>query len=229
MIRDYSQFDGYNTSRSSQPGDIRETSPFCLFNWFSRPNGLLKSSQNGNNWNYRKLSKIRARWWNDANQCSLSAFHPFRVPCDQFSSLHPTMLLIPCSLLLVPFTLAASIPALHPSVTYRSSVPDHARKLSGSDLTTYVNNNQKLWKAETSRITSTERKVSETLEYRILIVIFCLQARVKDIKFIKSNEDIESSEQIFASIPTSYDARDHWPQCTQIGAVRDQSDCGEIL
>ena len=75
-------------------------------------------------------------------------------------------------LTLLPFVSCTS--SFHPSVSYRPTIPENARKLSGSDLTSYVNNHQKLWKAETSRMTFQEKMVNfndyRTQKSRILIV-----------------------------------------------------------
>lgn len=112
--------------------------------------------------------------------------------------------------LLIPLSLSS--PPLHPSVTYRPTISEDARKLSGVDLTSFVNKQQKLWKAETSRMTFQEK-----------------MARVKDIKFVKSHEEKDQeteNSQVLLDIPASFDSRQQWPGCSQIGTVRDQSDCG---
>lgn len=113
--------------------------------------------------------------------------------------------------LITPLPIICYSSYLPPSVIYRPTVSNYARKLSGHDLTLYVNKQQQLWKAETSRMTFQEK-----------------MARVKDIKFIRSHEQSTAidSNQVFEEIPISFDARQKWSNCSQIGAVRDQSDCG---
>ncbi|ETN71096.1 papain family cysteine protease [Necator americanus] len=90
-------------------------------------------------------------------------------------------------------------------------IPDFARRLTGQALVDYVNEHQTFFKAE---YTPNSGRI---LKYRLM-----------DLKYVAKpkKEEILKIEDFDEELPDSFDAREKWPECTSIGYIRDQSDCG---
>ncbi|EYB81603.1 hypothetical protein Y032_0378g287 [Ancylostoma ceylanicum] len=91
-------------------------------------------------------------------------------------------------------------------------IPKEAKLLDGQALVDYVNQRQTSWKATYSP------DAEDFFKHRIMDSKYLEDIDVKDIE-IKEIDPV-------GDIPESFDARDHWPKCTSIGYIRDQSACG---
>ncbi|EYC39726.1 hypothetical protein Y032_0643g1064 [Ancylostoma ceylanicum] len=90
-------------------------------------------------------------------------------------------------------------------------IPKHAEELTGQALVDYVNEHQPFFKAEYS-------PSAEQL----------MKSRVMSAKFLGNPDEDYVATDIAPSmeIPERFDARERWPECTSIGFIRDQSNCG---
>ncbi|EYC19980.1 hypothetical protein Y032_0023g812 [Ancylostoma ceylanicum] len=91
-------------------------------------------------------------------------------------------------------------------------VPKEAQLLTGEALVNYVNSRQTLWKAE---------YVPGAEAY--------FKRRIMDSKFLERLPGAEVIQSIASDEepPESFDARDHWKNCSSIiSYIRDQSACG---
>ncbi|KHJ97126.1 hypothetical protein OESDEN_02903 [Oesophagostomum dentatum] len=91
-------------------------------------------------------------------------------------------------------------------------IPKYAEELDGQALVDYVNQRQTFFKVARSPF----------LEEN-------LRGRVMDARYIAkpNQEDVFADVHLEEEIPDEFDARQKWPECTSIGYIRDQSNCGE--
>ncbi|KAJ1364387.1 hypothetical protein KIN20_024476 [Parelaphostrongylus tenuis] len=89
--------------------------------------------------------------------------------------------------------------------------------LKGNDLVEHVNKAQNLFKA---KLSPRFANVPDDIKRRIMgsrHVALPEKYRVNE----KRHDDIDDS-----TIPKSFDAREHWPECPSLYSIRDQSSCG---
>ncbi|RCN47359.1 papain family cysteine protease [Ancylostoma caninum] len=89
-------------------------------------------------------------------------------------------------------------------------VEEHVKHLKGQAFVDYINEHQSFYEAEYS---------PETEAF--------VKARIMDSKFLVKPKKEEVLKDVYGDDPpASFDARTHWPECSSIGTIRDQSSCG---
>ncbi|KIH65194.1 papain family cysteine protease [Ancylostoma duodenale] len=89
-------------------------------------------------------------------------------------------------------------------------VEEHVKDLKGQAFVDYINEHQPFYRAEYS---------PEAEAF--------VKARIMDAKFLREPKKEEVLTDVYGEDPpASFDARTHWPECTSIGTIRDQSACG---
>ncbi|EYB96075.1 hypothetical protein Y032_0154g3023 [Ancylostoma ceylanicum] len=89
-------------------------------------------------------------------------------------------------------------------------IPEFARKLTGQALVDYVNKRQPYFKAKYSP------NAEAFATSRLMDMKYTVTPKMEDVQ----NVDLD------VELPESFDARQHWPECTSIRYIRDQSACG---
>ncbi|VDM77542.1 unnamed protein product [Strongylus vulgaris] len=88
-------------------------------------------------------------------------------------------------------------------------IPEFASKLKGKDLVNYINNIQKLFTANVSRLPD---------------------SHVMSLNFLQLDQKLPRAEELNydGEIPERFDAREKWPWCSSIRIIRDQTECGTV-
>jgi len=99
---------------------------------------------------------------------------------------------------------------------FKFKVSHEAEALSGQELVDYVNRHQDLW---TARLNTKFSDYNEGVKWKLMGVNHVRHS-------ISALKKLGKSRFLDIDLPASFDAREQWPACPSLKAIRDQSSCG---
>lgn len=91
-----------------------------------------------------------------------------------------------------------------------------AESLTGEELVDYVNSHQNLW---TAKLNEKFANYDDGVKWKLMGLNHIENS-------IEARKTLGKSRYLAIDLPTNFDAREHWPSCDSIKAIRDQSSCG---